>query len=226
MFSGLGVLATIVPIIIGLGALLSILGADESGTIGTSRLTYAMSLDGLLPHSLSRRHTKYQTPYVGLAVLCGTAFVASVIGGLAALIQASVFLLAFAYLATCVSAIKLQRKSSSQFGRPATSLAIPVFGIIFSAMLLVLVNLSTLLVSAAMLLVGVPIYTAFSPRKELAELKSAFLSRENVLRRTYEQGERFLAYPWRRIAWLYYRARGRPRPWVVERGEPAPPKQS
>jgi amino acid transporter len=223
MFSDLGGLATLMPIIIGVGALLSILGADESGTIGTSRLAYAMSLDGLLPRSMSTLHSKYNTPYIGLAVICITAFVASIIGGLAALISASVFLLAFAYLATCASAISLQRKAEDSAIKSGTRLVLPILGIGFSATLLFLVGPKNIVVSAAMLLVGVPIYVAFTPRRELSDLKASFLSREAVLRRAYEQGEQFLAYPWRRLAWIYYRFRGRAKPWVVSRKTKAPP---
>jgi len=223
MFSDLGGLATLMPIIIGVGALLSILGADESGTIGTSRLAYAMSLDGLLPRSMSTLHSKYNTPYIGLAVICITAFVASIIGGLAALISASVFLLAFAYLATCASAISLQRKAEDSAFKSGTRLVLPILGIGFSATLLFLVGPKNIVVSAAMLLVGVPIYVAFTPRRELSDLKASFLSREAVLRRAYEQGEQFLAYPWRRLAWIYYRFRGRAKPWVVSRKTKAPP---
>src|SRR6266511_763209 len=70
--------------VVGVGVLLSITGADESGTIGTSRLAYAMSLDGFLPKAFSRRHGKFRTPYIGLTVLCIAAYVASLVGGLAA----------------------------------------------------------------------------------------------------------------------------------------------
>src|SRR6266542_53913 len=96
--------------VVGVGVLLSITGADESGTIGTSRLAYAMSLDGFLPKAFSRRHGMFRTPYIGLTVLCIAAYVASLVGGLAALINASVFLLAVAYLATCLSAIRLAKR--------------------------------------------------------------------------------------------------------------------
>lgn len=222
MFSGLGSLSVIVPIIIGIGALVSILGADESGTMGTSRLTYAMSLDGLLPHSMSRLHAKYQTPYIGLTIICGTAFIASVVGGLAGLIRASVFFLAFAYLATCASTIRLQRKFPEIAKNETGRNALPYVGIGFSALLLVLVEPTSIAVSVVLLFVGVPIYTFFTPKRELFELKAKFLSREAVLIRANEQGDRFLAYPVRRVIRLYYRLIGRTRAWELRQGKSPP----
>lgn len=73
---------------VGVGAIISIMGADESGTIGTSRLAYAMSLDGLLPKLFSKLHPKYKTPYIGLILLCSSAFIASLMGSISDLINA------------------------------------------------------------------------------------------------------------------------------------------
>ena len=50
-------IAVIVPLlvgIVGIGALISIRGSDEFGTIGKAQLMYATALDGFLPHSLIR----------------------------------------------------------------------------------------------------------------------------------------------------------------------------
>src|SRR5437899_114016 len=48
-FGSPALLTAVIVLVVGVGALLSITGADESGTVGTSRLAYAMSIDGLLP---------------------------------------------------------------------------------------------------------------------------------------------------------------------------------
>jgi APA family basic amino acid/polyamine antiporter len=220
IFASSGGFASIAPVIIGVGALISILGADESGTIGTSRLAYALSLDGLMPRSLSKIHAKLGTPYVAVTALCLTAFVASVLGNLVQLINASVFLLSFVYLATCASAIQLRRRDP-HVGR--IGYIIPVCGLLFSLSLMALVNLEQILVSLALIMVGLPIYWFFSPKQELHELRKAFFSREAVLRRTYEQGERFLAYPWRRLLWLAYGRANRKKAWVLEGERRRPP---
>lgn len=216
IFGSLGILTMIIPVIIGIGALISILGADESGTIGTSRLSFAMSVDGLLPRFFSRLHGRYNTPHIGLAAICATAFVACVFGGLSQLISASVFLLSFAYLATSVTAVFLERKFPEKSKNIRGKLAIPVAGVLFSLLLMVMVDVQLILISVGLLLVGMPIYILFSPKKELHEIREAFLSREAILRRTYEQGERFLAYPIRHIKWYVYGRRKLKRAWAVE----------
>lgn len=205
IFSTPAILTATAVAIVGIGALLSITGADESGTMGTSRLAYAMSFDGLLPKVFSRTHEKSHTPYLGLIILCSTAYVASLIGGLSALINSSVFLLAVAYLATCISAILLGRRNLDISRRLKGRVAIPVLGAIFSCLLIVLVSPLQIAVSLALLAVGIPVYTFFSPREELKDLKSAFLSPEEIHNRAYRQATRFLAYPIHRIRLLMRR---------------------
>jgi APA family basic amino acid/polyamine antiporter len=215
------ILAWIGSLVVGLGALISIMGADESGTIGTSRLAFAMSVDGLLPHVFSRLHKTYRTPYVALAVLCSTAFVASILGTLSVLVNSSVFLLSFAYLATGISTYILERKHRRLTEKQAGRLLIPVFTVIFSFALMTQVTEQQILVSLVLLALGVPVYTFFSPKKELEELKAAFLSRESILERTYHQEEVFLAYVMRRIKLLIYRHRGIEKAWSIEEEPPS-----
>jgi basic amino acid/polyamine antiporter, APA family len=214
MFSGSQLLSQIMPVVVGVGALISILGADESGTIGTSRLAYALSLDGLMPRRFSDLHGKFGTPKVALLAICLTAFVASALGTLIQLINASVFLLAFVYFATCLASLRVRMRTEHEH---RISYLIPIVGILFSVALMALVSLEQILISFALLLVGIPIYAFFSPKKEMSDLKSAFLSRDAVLRRAYYQGERFLAYPWRRLLWAVYGYRNREKPWIVHK---------
>jgi len=201
-------------LIIAAGALISIMGADESGTIGTSRLAFAMSIDGLLPRVFSRLHSSFHTPYVGLALICSTAFVASVIGTLSDLINSSVFLLSFTYLATGISAILLERKY--QVGSGPRGTIVPVLTIAFSALLMTQVSLQQIAVSLVLLGLGVPLYAFFSPKSELAELKAEFLSTDAILERAYHQGDTFLAHAIRHFnMWLVYRIKHIQRAWNV-----------
>ena len=195
MFGSPALLTGAVVTIVAVGALLSITGADESGTVGTSRLAYAMSIDGLLPKAFSRTHAKFKTPYVGLIVLCAAAYVASLLGGLTDLIASSVFLLAFVYFATCVSSLVLEKKHPKASSEIRLKRAIPVAGALFSLLLMSLVSPVLIAISLVLLSVGIPIYLFFSPRKELEDLKAAFSSAEAISRRALEQSQKFLAYP-------------------------------
>jgi len=60
-----------------------------------------------------------------------------------------------------------------------------------------------------LLLVGVPIYVKYSPKKEIAELKQALLSREAVLKRVHEEEQRFLAHALQHVKHFYRRVAGK-----------------
>jgi amino acid transporter len=193
------------------------MGADESGTIGTSRLAFAMSIDGLLPRAFSRLHSSFHTPYIGLAVLCSTAFLASVIGTLSDLINSSVFLLSFIYLATGLASILQERKYRTGLGR--LGLFVPVLTIIFSVLLMTQVSLQQIAISFVLLGLGVPLYIFFSPKSELTELKMEFLSSEAILARAYHQGDIFLAHVLRHLGMLIYRIKHVQRAWRINEEE-------
>ncbi len=215
IFSLTPALSVIGSAAVGIGALISIMGADESGTIGTSRLAFAMSVDGLLPHEFSKLHGRFRTPYVGLILICSSAFFASVLGGLSVLINSSVFLLSIAYLSTAVSAIMLGRKHHAGT-KSQRHMIVSLLAVAFSVLLMTQVNVWQILVSLGLLAVGVPVYVFFSPKSELHELKEMLLSREATLRRTYRQSNVFLAYALRRIKWLIYRRKGIERAWKIQ----------
>src|SRR5947208_683255 len=204
-FSSPALLTSVIVLVVGVGALLSITGADESGTVGTSRLAYAMSIDGLLPEVFSRKQKRFHTPYLGLVILCVTAYVASLMGTLSDLISSAVFLLSFVYFATCLSTIFLERKHPRLSSELRWKVAIPVVGMFFSVVLMGLVSPRLIGISLILLAIGIPIYAFFSPQKELVELKDAFWSAEAVSRRAYQQGQQFLAYPLRAIKRLLRR---------------------
>src|SRR3989475_949103 len=194
-FSSPALLTSVIVLVVGVGALLSITGADESGTVGTSRLAYAMSIDGLLPKVFSRTHPKFKTPYFGLIIICITAYVASLLGGLTDLISSSVFLLAFVYFVTCISTMILEKKHPEVSRGLRLKRAIPLAGASFSVILMLLVNPLLIGISPLLLAAGIPVYTFFSPRKELQDLKAVYLSAEAISERAYHQSQRFLAYP-------------------------------
>ncbi len=193
IFASSALLALIGGTIVGLGALISVAGSDESGIIGTSRLSYALAVDGLFPTAFAKVHKKFKTPYLSIIIQSIMALAASVIGGLSLLISASVFFLAFSYLATCASIFPLRKKESA----PLTSkfhLIIPALGVVFSLYLITQVSPIQLLAGVLFLVAGIPIYVKYSPKKEMTDLRNALLSRDTVLRRVYYQQRVFLAH--------------------------------
>jgi amino acid transporter len=199
--------------VVGGGALVSVAGSDESGMIGTSRLGYALAADGLFPQAFAKVHPRYKTPYLGIIIQAVTALVASVIGRLDILMATSVFLLAVPYAATGLSVFWLRRKCPTTLSRWEASSIIPALGIIFSVFLISQCGNFQIVVGVLMLLVGVPIYIRYSPKKELTDLKNALVAREAVLERAYRQEDRFLAHLLRHVKRGYRRLRGKEQTW-------------
>jgi amino acid transporter len=214
IFSSNVTLALFGGLLVGVGALISVAGSDESGMIGTSRLGYALAADGLFPKLFAKIHSKFNTPHFSIVIQSVTALIAAIVapfvGGLSLLISISVFFLAIAYLATCASVFTLSKNSSqnNRFGK--AKMLIPVVGIIFSAYLITQCTPTQLLIGIVLLFVGVPMYIKYSPKHELEDVKRAFLTEQNVLRRLYRQEHVFLASAIHHIAKILRRLRGKP----------------
>jgi len=206
-------LALIGGIIVGVGALISVSGSDESGMLGTSRLGYALAVDGLFPRIFAKVHPKFKTPYVGTTIQAGTALIAAIVGNLSMLIATSVFFMAIAYVATSASIFSLRNKAlKSQFHLKG-GLLIPSLGVIFSLYLISQCTITQLIAGIALLFVGIPIYVKYSPKKEITELRKTLLSRESILKRVYRQEQRFLAHLLRHIKRGYRKIAGKKQTW-------------
>jgi basic amino acid/polyamine antiporter, APA family len=210
-----GVLALLGGLIVGVGALISVTGSDESGMIGTSRLGYALAADGLFPKIFAKIHRKYKTPYTSIIIQSVTAVAAAILapffGGLSLLISVSVFFLSIAYLATCASVFSLRKKNPALNIHGKRFVVLPVLGVMFSAYLITQCSLTQIAIGMLLLLVGVPLYVKYSPKKELTEAKGALLSPENVLRRMYRQEHVFLANMLFNLRKLFLRLRRKPK---------------
>ncbi|MDD1719633.1 MAG: APC family permease, partial [Methanoregulaceae archaeon] len=175
-------------VLMSVGALFSVSGSDESGTLGISRLAYAMSIDGLFPRIFSRLHPKYGTPYFGLIIQGLIAFVLSIHGGLADLISFAVFNLAFAFLLTCFAFVILEKRDSPLPGQRV----LPWVGIAICLYLIYSTTIFDKVAGSLIILIGVPIYLFFSPKQDIRHLKEMFLSEEAIFMRTLEKKERLL----------------------------------
>jgi len=202
-------------LLVGVGALISVAGSDESGMIGTARLGYALAADGLFPKLFAKIHAKYKTPYVSVIIQSVTALVAALLaplfGGLSLLISVSVFFLAIAYLATCASVFPLRKKNpvvGAVYGK--RNMVIPVLGVLFSVYLITQCSLTQIAIGVLLLLVGIPIYVKYSPKKELTEAKQALMSEPNIFRRMYRQEHVFLAHLLHHIRKIFRGATGKP----------------
>jgi len=174
----------------GVGALVSVSGSDESGILGTARLSYAMSIDGLFPKLFSRIHPRYQTPYMALIVQGITAFVLSIFSGITQLISFSVLNLAFAFMLTCFALLVLERGGTKKLRGQRL---LPIIGIIICVYLLYATSLFNKVVGLTVIALGIPLYVFFSPKADIHHLKEFFLSEEAIFVRRLERKKRFLA---------------------------------
>jgi len=172
------------------GALVSVSGSDESGTLGTARLGYAMSIDGLFPKAFSIIHPTYGTPVVALVVQGCIAFILSIYSDLTQLISFAVFNLAFSFLLTCCALVVL--RDSSKKALPGQNF-LPWVGILISLYLLFATSIFDKLIGGLVILLGIPIYLFFSPKQDIRHLKEMFLSEEAIFFRQMERKNRYLA---------------------------------
>jgi amino acid transporter len=176
-------------LIMTVGALFSVSGSDESGMLGTGRLSYAMSIDGLFPRLFSKLHPKYHTPYAGLVLQGVIAFFLSLYSPIAGLISFAVFNLAFAFLLTCFSLVILARHGHKKLiGQDI----LPWAGIAICIYLLYSTSLFDKVIGGGIILAGVFIYVFFSPKQDIHHLKELFLSEEAIFTRRLAKRERFL----------------------------------
>jgi APA family basic amino acid/polyamine antiporter len=210
---GIPIIALVISSIIGIGALLSVAGSDESGMIGTSRLTYALAVDGHFPHIFARTHPKYQTPYLAIIIPATAALIVSIIGTLEILVSSSVFFLSFAYLGTSISLFKLRKTNNKTKNKLPGGIIIPILSTVFSAYLITQVGLIQLIVGIGALIFGIIMFVIISPKIEIQELKLKLLSSEIRLKRIYDRERRFLANLLRLLKRLYRRLARKKQTW-------------
>jgi len=206
-------LALIGGAIVGVGALISVAGSDESGMIGSSRLGYALAVDGLFPRIFARVHRKFKTPYLAIVIQAVTALFAAIVGNLSMLIATSVFFMAIAYVATSASIFLLRKKGSKPQFHLKGGLLIPNLGVVFSLYLISQCTIMQIAIGLLLLLIGTPIYAKYSPKKEMTELKKTLLSRDSILKRAYRQEQRFLAHMLRHTKRAYRKITGKEQTW-------------
>ncbi|MBI2953394.1 MAG: amino acid permease [Chloroflexi bacterium] len=163
------------------GAILSISGADESATLGSSRLCYAMAADGYFPRFFASLDPKRGTPYVALIFQAGFALAASLVGSLNGLIGVSVFFLALVYIGTSLAAMRLVALTPEGRLRFSGSRLVHLIALASSVYILLQTELATLLLGVLALAAGVLVYLWFAPKTEVAALKRQILSTQYLL---------------------------------------------
>jgi APA family basic amino acid/polyamine antiporter len=172
------------------GALVSVSGSDESGILGTARLSYAMAIDGLFPRVFSLVHPRYNTPYAALIAEGIIAFLLSMVAGISGLISFSVFNMAFSFLLTCLALTILSRRKQKDLRGQRV---LPWAGAVICLYLLFSTSAFDKLAGGLVILAGIPLYVFFSPKTDIYHLKELFVSEEAIFVRRMARQRRFLA---------------------------------
>ena len=188
---GTALLGTAGAVLMSAGALVSVSGSDESGVLGTARLGYAMSIDGLFPRVFSKVHSKYQTPYMSLIIQAVIALVLSLFSHLSDLISFSVLNLGFSFLLVSLSLSVIKDKKAKKGLRGEKVL--PWLGIAICIYLIYSTSILDKIVGAVLIGLGVPLYVYFSPKTDIEHLKELYTTEEAVLSRNLQKKNRFLA---------------------------------
>jgi len=202
--AGFGLLGAFGAAFITIGALFSIAGSDEAGILSTTRIPYAMAGDGLLPKVFANLHPKYDTPYVSIIFIAGTAIIASIIGTISQLIILSVFTILFCYLVTCISVFPLRKKYDIKLKVPSFT---PIVGVIISLYIMTQCNINQIIIGTILIAAGIPIYLKYSPKEEIKDVIKDITSREVFVRKWIRSREIFLGYLLRRLDYVLKKIR-------------------
>lgn len=140
IFSWSPELAGLIALMVGVSALIAIACSEETELLGASRLTHVLAKAGRMPQAFASLSPNQGVPWLAIVLLAATALFTASFGGLESIINASIFLLAFVYLMTCLSAAIFYFQGKSEVKDSRSGGAIPVLGVAFSLLIMTYVN--------------------------------------------------------------------------------------
>ncbi|MFC9550119.1 amino acid permease [Rhodococcus sp. NPDC056960] len=160
-------------VLLSAGAVIAIASVVLAVMYGQTRILYAMSLDGLVPRVFSRVNPRTRVPVVNIVVVGGLVSALAGFVPLGELADATSIGSLFAFMLVNVAVIILRRRHPDlhrSFRTPLFPL-MPVLGVVFCALLLFGLGVSTWVAFALWMVVGLAIYFAYGVRK--SELRNS-----------------------------------------------------
>ncbi|WP_439031092.1 APC family permease [Gordonia terrae] len=138
-------------------ALIAVANGALLTMIMSSRLTFGMSREGLLPATLGRVLPGRQTPWAAILATTAVAMVLSATGTVAALAETVVLLLLFVFISTNVAVLVLRRDrtDTDHFRAPTI---VPVLAVITCIVLMTQQSADTWLRAGILIAVGLALY--------------------------------------------------------------------
>ena len=106
------------PVIISVGALISIFGTLNVIMLACTRLPYAMAMQGQLPAPLGRVHDRFRTPHLSILISAVAALLIALPGTFIYAVKITVVTRVLVYASTCVALPILRRRGRSPFTVP------------------------------------------------------------------------------------------------------------
>ncbi len=190
ILASIALLGSAGAVITGIGALASVSGTEETEVLGTARLIYAMSSEGLLPKSLGKVHSRYKTPYVAIIIQGIIALALMPFSGISQLVSFAVFNLGLCYLLVCLSLAVLKKSNEH---RLQGQNILPWLGVAISIYLLYSSSLFDKIVGSVVILLGIPVYLHYSKKTDIQKLKKMIVQEESVIARNLQVENKPLA---------------------------------
>lgn len=105
-------------VILGAGAVVSMLGWTASDALSSPRLLFAMARDGILPHPIGRLHPRTHAPYIASFIHAGIAAGLAISGSFEALAVLATLLAVLIYLLGCAAVLRLRADNVALAGPP------------------------------------------------------------------------------------------------------------
>lgn len=138
-------------------ALIAVANGALLTMIMSSRLTYGMAEQGLLPGVLTRVLPRRRTPWVAIVATTAVAMLLTLVGDLSTLAETVVLLLLFVFLSTNIAVLVLRRDEvAHRHFRVATF--VPVLGVGSCVLLLTQQSAQVWLFAGILLVIGVVLY--------------------------------------------------------------------
>lgn len=131
-----------------------------------SRLVYGMAKQGLLPHFLSRVHSKRHTPHIATAAIFVILLLLALSGDISSLAKATSVLILLCFMIVNSALVILKRRKDEPKGAFEVPTFVPVLGTIVCGSLLFSAGAPELRTAGIILVVILILYFALRPKEE------------------------------------------------------------
>lgn len=151
---GRAIMGEIGFIAMSIGAILAFVSTANAGIMAASRYLFALSRDNLLPSSLSKVNSRFQTPHIAI-IVTGVLILLSLLLDLKILVEAASCVLILTYILSCLAVVVLRESRLANY-RPLFRVPLypwlQIVGILGLGFVLFELGIEAYLISASLIL--------------------------------------------------------------------------